>query len=77
MIICLTDDLTPQKAFEEFINKRPNKPAELIAKFIDGKLRSGNREQNDEELENLLDRVMVLFRLVLVLDWLIITSHVT
>ena len=26
-----------KKAFEEFVNKRQNKPAELIAKFIDGK----------------------------------------
>lgn len=28
-------------AFETFINERHNKPAELIAKFIDTKLRSG------------------------------------
>ena len=41
---------------------RPNKPAELIAKFIDSKLRSGNKEQTEEELEQLLDKVMVLFR---------------
>ena len=43
---------------------RPNKPAELIAKFIDSKLRSGNKEQTEEELEELLDKVMVLFRYV-------------
>lgn len=27
--------------FEDFINKRPNKPAEMIAKFFDAKLRTG------------------------------------
>lgn len=32
-----------QEAFENFINKRPNKPAELIAKFVDTKLRAGNK----------------------------------
>ncbi|KAL5247244.1 hypothetical protein ACHWQZ_G019191 [Mnemiopsis leidyi] len=53
-----------KKAFEEFINMRPNKPAELIAKFIDSKLRSGNKEQTEEELEELLDKVMVLFRFI-------------
>lgn len=29
--------------FESFINSRQNKPAELIAKFVDSKLRSGNK----------------------------------
>lgn len=32
-----------QEAFETFINRRPNKPAELIAKFLDGKLRAGSK----------------------------------
>lgn len=32
-----------KEAFEHFINQRPNKPAELIAKFVDSKLRAGNK----------------------------------
>lgn len=51
-------------AFEAFINRRPNKPAELIAKFVDSKLRAGNKEATEEELEKLLDRIMVLFRFI-------------
>eukprot|EP00124_Ichthyophonus_hoferi_P003179 Ihof_evm7s261 gene=Ihof_evmTU7s261 len=51
-------------ALEHVINSRPNKPAELIAKFIDSRLRSGNKESSDEELDLLLDNVMVLFRFI-------------
>ncbi|XP_028416649.1 cullin-4A-like [Dendronephthya gigantea] len=51
-------------SFENFINKRPNKPAELIAKFVDTKLRVGNKESTEEELEKLLDKIMVLFRFI-------------
>ncbi|XKL62754.1 hypothetical protein PGB90_002587 [Kerria lacca] len=53
-----------KEAFEHFINLRPNKPAELIAKFIDNKLRAGNKEATEEELERLLDKIMVLFRFI-------------
>jgi len=49
-------------AFESFINIRQNKPAELIAKFIDAKLKSGNKASSAEEVEVILDRVMVIFR---------------
>ena len=41
-----------------------NRPAELIAKFIDAKLRAGNKGLSDEEMENTLDRVLVLFRFI-------------
>eukprot|EP00123_Amoebidium_parasiticum_P013570 comp22032_c0_seq1/m.31981 comp22032_c0_seq1/g.31981 ORF comp22032_c0_seq1/g.31981 comp22032_c0_seq1/m.31981 type:complete len:752 (-) comp22032_c0_seq1:260-2515(-) len=51
-------------ALEHVINARPNKPAELIAKFIDSRLRSGNKESSDEELDQLLDNVMLLFRFI-------------
>ncbi|XP_035581771.1 cullin-4B-like isoform X2 [Zalophus californianus] len=51
-------------AFETFINKRPNKPAELLAKYVDSKLRAGNKEATDEELEELLDKVIILFRFI-------------
>jgi len=53
-----------KEAFEHFINQRPNKPAELIAKFLDSKLRAGNKEATEEELERLLDKIMVLFRFI-------------
>lgn len=49
-------------AFEFFINKRENKPAEMMAKFLDQKLRSGNRGMDDAALEAMLDDVLFLFR---------------
>eukprot|EP00057_Strongylocentrotus_purpuratus_P021200 XP_011675674.1 PREDICTED: peroxisome biogenesis factor 1 [Strongylocentrotus purpuratus] len=51
-------------SFENFINKRLNKPAELVAKYVDNKLRAGNKEATEEELERLLDKIMVLFRFI-------------
>ena len=53
-----------KEAFEFFINQRANKPAELIAKFVDSKLKAGNKESTEEELERLLDKIMVLFRFI-------------
>ncbi|KAF4527830.1 hypothetical protein B566_EDAN016314 [Ephemera danica] len=53
-----------KEAFEYFVNQRVNKPAELIAKFVDSKLRAGNKEATEEELERLLDKIMVLFRFI-------------
>ncbi|XP_059823722.1 cullin-4B-like isoform X2 [Hypanus sabinus] len=55
---------TTKEAFETFINKRPNKPAELIAKYVDSKLRAGNKEATDEELERILDKIMIIFRFI-------------
>ena len=51
-----------KEGFECFINTRQNKPAELVARYIDGKLRAGNKGTSDEELEDELDRAMTLFR---------------
>ena len=34
------------------------------AKFVDSKLRAGNKEATEEELERLLDKIMVLFRFI-------------
>ena len=55
-----------KEAFESFINQRQNKPAELIAKFIDACMRaggtSGSKGQSEDELEAVLDKVLVLFR---------------
>ncbi|KAJ6333277.1 hypothetical protein OIU77_009192 [Salix suchowensis] len=41
-----------------------NRPAELIAKFLDDKLRAGNKGTSEEELEGTLDKVLVLFRFI-------------
>lgn len=56
-------------SFENFINQRQNKPAELIAKFIDAKLKAGNKGQTDDELETVLDRALLLFRFIQVSHW--------
>lgn len=53
-----------REAFEFFVNQRANKPAELIAKYVDMKLRAGNKEATEEELEQILDKIMVLFRFI-------------
>lgn len=53
-----------KEAFEHFINQRPNKPAELIAKYIDSKLKAGNKEATEDELEKILDQILVLFRFI-------------
>jgi cullin 4 len=41
-----------------------NKPAELVAKYIDGKLRAGNKGASEDELEALLDKAVMLFRFI-------------
>ena len=52
-------------AFEQFINQRANKPAELVAKYIDGVMRGGARGGGGEdELETTVDAAMVLFRFI-------------
>ncbi|KAF5193861.1 Cullin-4, partial [Thalictrum thalictroides] len=53
---------TTKDAFEHLINLR--QPAELIANFLDEKLRVGNKGTSEEELEGLLDKVLVLFRFI-------------
>ncbi|KAJ3048521.1 Cullin-4 [Rhizophlyctis rosea] len=52
-----------KESFENFINKRQNKPAEMIAKFVDAKLKSG-KGVTEEEVEGGLDRCLVLFRFI-------------
>ena len=52
-----------KESFENFINKRQNKPAEMIAKFVDSKLKSG-KGVTEEEVERDLDRCLVLFRFI-------------
>jgi len=53
-----------KESFESFVNQRQNKPAELIAKYVDSKLRAGNKEATEEELERLLDKILVVFRFI-------------
>lgn len=49
-------------SFSQFINKRQNKPAELLAKYVDTILRS--KLTSEREIEEILMKVMVIFRLV-------------
>lgn len=50
-----------KSSFKYFINERQNKPAELLAKYIDSQLRSKNTE---EDIEKLLNKCMVIFRFI-------------
>lgn len=51
-----------KESFEAFINQRSNKPAELVAKFVDAELKSGSKGKTEEELEANLDSALMLFR---------------
>jgi cullin 4 len=51
-------------AFDFFINERENKPAELLARFIDGMLRSGHKGSTHDELEALMVQLIELLRFV-------------
>ena len=51
-------------AFEAGINARQNKPAELLAKYVDGKMRGGNKGQQEDDLEREFDQLIMLFRYI-------------
>lgn len=53
-----------KESFHALVNLKQNRPAELIAKFMDQKLRAGNKGTSEEELEALMERVLVLFRFI-------------
>uniref|UniRef100_H2ZFL9 Cullin-4 n=1 Tax=Ciona savignyi TaxID=51511 RepID=H2ZFL9_CIOSA len=68
-----------REALESSVNKRQNKPAELIgeletsmlillffiaSKYVDQRMKSGNKEATEVELDQTLDRIMMLFRLI-------------
>ena len=68
---------TNREAFEHFVNQRANKPPELIAKFVDSKLRASSAKvagmsendssalvaiDHDAETEKALDGALSLFR---------------
>ncbi|CAM9628792.1 unnamed protein product [Chrysoparadoxa australica] len=48
-------------AWERFLNVRENRPAELLAKFLDSKLR-GDKSISEDAIGDLLEKIMVLFR---------------
>lgn len=64
-----------KEAFEHFINQRANKPAELIAKFLDHELRAGSKGQSEEELDANLDKALLLFRYISVRICLVLDEH--
>ncbi|WFD00051.1 hypothetical protein MYAM1_002797 [Malassezia yamatoensis] len=49
-------------AFENVVNARDSKPAELLARYIDVKLRAGNTIMSDAELNQCMTQVLALFR---------------
>lgn len=51
-----------REAFEHVLNKRTSRPAELVAKYVDSRLRPGNTGLTEADLESELDQVLVLFR---------------
>ncbi|CAG8716837.1 7027_t:CDS:10 [Cetraspora pellucida] len=59
-----TFNYTVKESFEMFINQRQNKPAELIAKYVDQTLRLGNKSMDDTDIERTLNEVLVLFRYI-------------
>jgi cullin 4 len=68
-----SEDLFSQslrESFEWFINRRRDKPAEYIAKYLDNLLRKGDKgltapgESASHSLEQEMDRVLILFRFV-------------
>lgn len=50
-----------KSAMEHVVSSRPRAPAELLAKFVDKKMR-GERGVSDTEVEAVLDKVMTLFQ---------------
>jgi cullin 4 len=54
-----------RESYEWFINRRRDKPAEYIAKYLDNILRKGDKGLSTAAtLEEEMDRVLVLFRFV-------------
>lgn len=51
------------KDFEYFLNLNPKSP-EYLSLFIDDKLKKGVKGMSDQEIEQVLDKTMVLFRFI-------------
>jgi hypothetical protein len=59
--VCAVADPTSPKTHHN--TKPQNRPAELLAKYVDAKLK-GEKGVSEAEVEALLDRAMVIFRYV-------------
>ncbi|KAJ1727985.1 hypothetical protein LPJ61_004289, partial [Coemansia biformis] len=53
-----------REAFEAFINTRRNKPAQLIARHVDHCLRMGSRLGLEGDVDDVLGRIVTLFRFI-------------
>ncbi len=51
-------------SFASFMNSRGDVPAEMMAKFLDAVLRSGNKKFDESDLEMQMDKLMELFRFI-------------
>ncbi len=58
--------LAMKSAFEIAVNSKGSAPAELLAKYVDSKLRAGTKDGGKGGLttEQVLDRIMVIFRYI-------------
>ncbi|KIZ03018.1 cullin 4 [Monoraphidium neglectum] len=66
---------TLRDALSYALNTRKDKPAELVAKFIDARLRAGgNKGLSEGELEEALDSALGLFRLINAAQRMVVTS---
>lgn len=54
--------------FEYFINENVKSP-EFLSSFIDEKLKKGLKGANDTEADEVLNKAMVMFRLVILTSW--------
>ncbi|BFZ57713.1 hypothetical protein PYCC9005_004766 [Savitreella phatthalungensis] len=50
--------------FASFVNARGDVPAEMMAKYMDGVLKTGNRRYTDAELEQKMAELMDIFRFI-------------
>lgn len=64
--LCTAPDRPCAAGFEACLNSRQDKPAELIAKYLDSILRRGSKAGAAQEssLEDVLDAALALFRYV-------------
>lgn len=53
-----------REAFETFVNSKTNKVAELIAKFLDAKLKDTKADTFDIPFDSMVDKILVLFRFI-------------
>ncbi|KAJ2960630.1 hypothetical protein NQZ79_g4083 [Umbelopsis isabellina] len=52
-------------SFTSFLNFQPNKAAEIIARFVDSKLRNSSKQKDSaDDLDELFDRILIIFRYV-------------